>query len=275
MKICCGFTLSVGLLLIMAVSAQAKVEVTDKFHKEIEVGNLDGINIQTTNGSITITGYEQEKLVIDADISVKGKKLEVCQSLIDKVTIYVQEDDGVLEIDTKYRKKKGYKISISFRLDTPNWMKIDATSINGSISVSDITRSVEVSTTNGSVNCRGVTGGIEAHTLNGSVNFMSVAGNLIAATVNGNVSCESVVVMPSTIEFATVNGSISLELGAVPDANIEAQTFNGRINLAGLPDIVISERPIKSFEAVLGDGTGDYEFTTINGNINLVISKGE
>ena len=63
----------ISLLLLGSGTKIQSQELTKKIHKEIEVSKDALIEIDNSHGDLNITSWDQNKVVIDVLITVKGK----------------------------------------------------------------------------------------------------------------------------------------------------------------------------------------------------------
>lgn len=266
------FVFSLSILAPFTGTVFAKNKAEKSFHESVSGKGLDNIEIETTNGSLVVNGYEGDDIIVDAEISVTGRKMEMCQELIEKVHIRLNERGDDLHVDVDFKKKRKYKISVSFDVQLPSRMGLNGNSVNGSIEASNLHGGVDVSTVNGQIICQDISGGIDAGTVNGSIELTDIEGVIDAGTVNGSINCSIGDKAPSRVDFGTVNGNIELDMLSDPNAFVEAAAMNGRIEINGVPGVDISKR-IKSWEGELGNGDGHYEFGTVNGSVTINVEK--
>lgn len=141
-------------------------------------------------------------------------------------------------------------VSVEFTVRIPANARVDASTVNGGMSV------------------EGTSGDIEAHTVNGDVEARSTAGRVEANTVNGSITVRTSASNTSDLEYSTVNGSVTIELAPNTNANVNLSTVNGRIS-SDFPltlDGAINPRRIR---AKLGEGGPTIRANTVNGSIRL------
>ncbi|MDP8228053.1 MAG: DUF4097 family beta strand repeat-containing protein [Candidatus Electryoneaceae bacterium] len=262
-------------MLVLAGDYNNAASVQNDFHQEISAENIQNFGIETVNGSIFISGYDGNTITVDAQLMIRGPKEDVCQGLLERTEVIIEDDNGTLSITVKTKKRKKYTLTATFNIQVPNEMNIHTESANGSITLDHISGTIEIETVNGSINGNYLGGDIDASTINGSINLSDLSGNVDAGTINGGIVCQFLTPTPSHLDLGTINGNIRLELQDSPDVELEAQTINGRINISGVPEALStsdSRHRRRSFEATLGDGSGSYELNTINGSINITVS---
>ncbi|MDP8238022.1 MAG: DUF4097 family beta strand repeat-containing protein [Candidatus Hatepunaea meridiana] len=269
------FILSLSLVILLtltALPALAKITIEDSYNKVMEAAGFEDVSIETVNGSIEVTGYDGDQVTIDAKMEVKGKKEDICKELLSEIEIKINEKGKELEIEADTKDKRGYSVSVSFKIQVPHRMKIEAETVNGSIDVTDINGGANIETINGSLNCSNMICDVDAETINGSINFDDVSGELDAETINGSIDCESALEPPQSISFETINGKVNVELKGIPDAKLNIAAVNGNIKLKGFAEVEL-KRNARSFSSTLGSGAGSYDISTVNGSVTFELKK--
>ena len=141
-------------------------------------------------------------------------------------------------------------VSVHFVVRIPPTAKVDASTVNGGLTVDGTSADIQATTVNGDVDARSTAGRVEASTVNGSITVRTTAAN-----ANG-------------LEYETVNGSITIELPSNTNADVNLSTVNGRIS-SDFPltlDGYINPRRIR---AKLGSGGPTIRASTVNGSVRL------
>lgn len=246
----------------------AKEKAVDSFSKNFPVKNINIATIETTNGAISVTGYDGDEVKIEADFVVKGKKKKICEELVKKIDLIIHIDNNDLNIDTDFKSKMGYSSSVSINLELPYRLKVECESMNGGIFVENITGGVVLETTNGGIKCENVSGGVEVETVNGGVSLNNIEGNTNAETVNGGLLAEFNKTTPDQVSLETVNGRVSVSFANAPNGTVHASTINGSLKISGkkVPKTGFFR---KSYSQQFGEGKGEYTFSTVNGSVNI------
>ena len=128
---------------------------------------------------------------------------------------------------------------------------------------------VEVSTVNGSVDVTGARSQVRAESVNGEVNVTTSAGPVSASSVNGEVRV-SMDKLEGTdaMSFSSVNGTVSLTLPASFDADLQMSTVNGRVR-SDFPITLEGRIDPRRMRGTIGKGGRQVKLSTVNGNIEL------
>jgi DUF4097 and DUF4098 domain-containing protein YvlB len=251
-----------------------KCTAENSFHKNVDADGIDKVSIETINGSINVTGYDGNEIIIDAQLKIKGEEQAVCDELLKKIKIKVDKEGKTLQIEPELdSKKKGYNWSVSFTVQVPKRMLSNAETVNGAVTVKDVAGG-NFETINGGISCHKINGDVKAETINGGIEFSEISGDVEASTINGSVDLECKKVMPSDIDISTINGKISVKILKIPDAELDISAMNGSIRIDGLPNIEMKSKS-RSFSSTLGSGKGNYDLSTINGSVEFEVGKAE
>ena len=142
-------------------------------------------------------------------------------------------------------------VSVVFNVSVPRGVKLDATTVNGEITILDVGEAVKAST------------------VNGSIKAMTARGPLNASTVNGSITARvESMVGEDGITLSTVNGSVMAELPDQINAIIDLSTVNGKFSTDFAVD-ASREKHQKRLHATLGSGGPELKLSTVNGSVTL------
>lgn len=248
-----------------------KQEITQEYHNELSGSGKTGIDVETTNGEISISGYDGETVVIDAELSVTGEKKDVCEDLMKDIKIKIDESGKIINIEAETPKKiskHGYNCSVSFSIKVPTRFSVSAESVNGGLNLENIKGIVAAETVNGGVSLENVWGKMHLETVNGGIDLENIYADVEAETVNGAINAEFKDSAPENVSFEVVNGKIDASFETTPNASIRAETVNGSMRVGGQKIKKTGLIGI-SYRAEMGNGKGDYRFEAVNGSINI------
>ena len=258
--------LALGALVLapLALTSAQRTEQTSDFRwsERIEAGHT--VKVTNINGTVTLRAGSGDRVEVTAvkrwrrgdPASVKiyaarerNGDIRVCPLYEDRDDC----DDQGRRSDSRRRDRddNNNDVSIDFTVVMPRGVNVVAATVNGPVSVSGATESVE------------------AASVNGDVTVESGRGRLSATTVSGTVHAV-VVTRPSDIEFTTVNGSVVAELASNIGADVEMTTVNGGLR----SDYDITMRAGRYFgssiNAHIGPAGGPrMRLTTVNGDVEL------
>lgn len=129
---------------------------------------------------------------------------------------------------------------------------------------------VDMSTVNGSIDVRGATVAVDAHTVNGHIEIATLGGPVTAESVNGGVraTIDQLVNSNEPLELVTVNGSVELAAPAQLNAALDAETVNGGVQ-TDFPITVSSFKAHTHLHGTIGQGGRELRLHTVNGSISI------
>lgn len=155
-----------ALLLIAGINLGAQSLKKD-FHKEYSATSSSELKIDNQFGNITVTDWDQNKVVIDVNIEVTASDESKAQKLLDKINIDFKEDGSQIIAKTKI----GENGNLNFKT------KSDKQSFHIDITVK-CPKSINLSVDNqfGDVIISSLTGPFKADLQFGSLNAVSLTG---------------------------------------------------------------------------------------------------
>jgi DUF4097 and DUF4098 domain-containing protein YvlB len=129
---------------------------------------------------------------------------------------------------------------------------------------------VDMSTVNGSIDVRGATVAVDAHTVNGHIEIATLGGPVTAESVNGGVraTIDKLLNSNEPLELVTVNGSVELAAPAQLNAALDAETVNGGVQ-TDFPVTVSSFKAHTHIHGTIGQGGRELRLHTVNGSISI------
>jgi len=263
-----------ALLLVPLANAE-----TETFDKTYDVSPGIQFEILNRDGSIDITGWDQNRITIHAVKKTRwGGKLE-------NVAIEVLSGAD-FRVETIHVIKKP-KVSVNYDIKVPfNVVVKSVRTSNGAIDLEGTRGDTEISTSNGTIEVEGSEGNVDANTSNGSIEIEDVKGYVSARTSNGSISVEDttgIVELETSngtihaevrevgehgTRLRTSNGAIEVEIDSSLNIDLEAKTSNGKITVDDL-EVVVKEISKTSLRGKLGDGGKKISCRTSNGAIEL------
>ncbi|MDX2130947.1 MAG: DUF4097 family beta strand repeat-containing protein [Planctomycetota bacterium] len=222
-----------------------------------------GLDIATSNGSVTVTVAPGEEVQITAEIRA------LSQARLDATMLGVERsDDGTLSVRVQWpegRRHSNEGCSIDLRVPDASGVVVDTG--NGSITLAGAAGQATLSTSNGSITVSDHSGPVSATTSNGSVNLRDV-GTVRAKSSNGRITVVLRNDVAGPVHCDTSNGSITLEFGTAFDALVDADTSNGGVTVAG-PSLQVVKSGKSSGSFKFGAGTHPSRLDTSNGSITI------
>lgn len=248
------------MLMFVAVVAATPLAAQDyRFTKEMAAGSrlvIDNINgdVSATQGTGRTAEIVVTKSVTRGDGNLVKAVLEEDNGVIRVCTIYLNRNPGRKtcsgDYNDSWRRRERLNVEMTYVVRVPVGVRLDAETVNGSVSVI------------------GLDAPVRAETVNGGVEFEGTAATALA-TVNGQI--RGVFTRASwegTLRIETVNGKIDLAFPAGLNAEVSGETVNGGINTE-FPITIEGKWGPKSFRGIIGSGGRSLKVETVNGGITL------
>jgi len=246
--------LAAGLLLARALTATTLEET---FDQTFAFAPGDLLELDNTNGNVHIEAWDRQEIHILATKKVKASSSEKAEALMQDLQIEVEPSSGRIRVDTEYPSNKDRWFSSGSSSSVRYEIKIPASA------------DLNVSTVNGNVTIGNISGDLELGTTNGNVSVSESGGRLNVRTTNGSINAElSEIAIGEDMVFRTTNGGITLSLPASTQANLTARTTNGSIK-TDFPITVQGTFSRTRLEGELNGGGGSIELRTTNGSIRI------
>ncbi|NJE26033.1 hypothetical protein E3E22_05250 [Thermococcus sp. MV5] len=218
------------------------IEVVEREYKmrpgmKLKLGNI--------NGYVKMEGYEGDTLKLRAE-----KKWGLLGA---EPKIKIKKEGDTLVIKVKQKRSFGMSIgesAVNFELLIPREVEVEVASVNGSITVKNISKAGKIATVNGRIHVENVEAK-KISTVNGTI-------KVLMAKINNDAG------------ISTVNGSIEVYVSRNANVEVKASTVNGKIN-TDMPG-EISKTHIygpKSFTGVLGEGRHKLKISAVNGSVTI------
>ncbi|HEG42642.1 MAG TPA: hypothetical protein ENH94_01190 [Phycisphaerales bacterium] len=226
---------------------------------------------ETHNGSVTVNGIEGNVCVLTAVIVARSDSVENAQKLAEQIDIKLVQSgtnikvkiDKPLFIDEQY-------VSINLEVLLPIRVRLNLTTHNGTINITDIIGEIKAVTHNGSINTKTTSGGMDLETHNGRIECRQLIGDLRVETHNGsaNIAFSEKAASVCNANISTYNGGISVRFPPETSSILEASTHNGSIRTE-LDITMVGTISDNNIKGILGAGEGEIKLKTHNGSIRI------
>ena len=223
-------------LLLPAVLAAALVSLTGcdfedfggigkfsrDFHYNYAMNSNATLNLETFNGSVEISGWDQNT------IDITGAKYGPTQADADDLQVNISHTADEVTIRVIRPAERRNNLGAKFNIRLPRTVHLDRiTSSNGSIHTMECVGPSRFKSSNGAIKVEGLRGDLEALTSNSAVELLDVEGNVTAHTSNGRVRADRLL---GTLDATTSNSSIQATIDRA-DRPVRVETSNGAIDL--------------------------------------------
>ncbi len=252
--------------------------LTDSFHKEIsELAELTTITLDNVNGDCHFfLAPKQNKLAINATITVKGSSDEACESYYQKVRIEVSRANHVLKIRVNHPHSSSFfglgnstRLSVDFEISIPVSMDVSVNLVNGNVHVEKM-KVGRVEIVNGKVKMEGVIGAsVEA--VNSCVQISGLKEWTVVNAVNGSLKLASVSSDLKKIKVEFVNGSITVDIPASCLGELKMDSATGTVMLKEKTGVKNWKTRVRGKKIHISDkGQAEIYLENVNGRITLL-----
>ncbi len=184
-------------LLVMPVAAQTREQNHAEFHESYNLNSGGTVSVNNVSGSIHVTGWDENKVRVDAVKRPQRKNED-----LDKVEIQVVASSARVEIRTIYPRSlgPGNNISVDYEVKVPRTALINSlSSTSGDITLSNVSAKAVART---------ISGAISVQTIGGDGNFSTTSGNLTASDIKGALVIRTV---SGSLQITNVGGQLSAQ----------------------------------------------------------------
>jgi DUF4097 and DUF4098 domain-containing protein YvlB len=235
------------------------------FHYSYPLDGNGKVSIETFNGSIEVSGWDQDA------VDISGTKYGPTQEIADDLQVAVDHTASAVSMRAVRPSMRRGNVGAKFVVKVPRGAVLDwLSSSNGAIRVTDGTGPARLHTSNGAIRVQGLGGGLDAQTSNGGItaDLASVDGPVHVETSNGSIELRLPQRIKDDVRAHTSNGGITVRLPEGLDARISAHTSNAHIT-SDFDLRMQGEISRNRIDGVIGNGGPLLDLSTSNGTIHL------
>lgn len=225
-------------------------DITERVDNSYPLNAEGRVSISNINGRIELEGWDKEEAALV--IEKTGPSKEV----LDTVKVIVDSDKDHFRLRTEHQDwprpmdpNSKRQVQVVIKMKLPIRAVLDEIeSVNGDITISNFTNSVNAS-------C-----------VNGSVSISRLQGRAVASTVNGSIAADYGRLDPQTqVDLSSVNGPVKINIPTDSDVTLKGETMNGGITT----DFGLAVRKANfvghSLYSRLGGGAASVKVESVNG----------
>ncbi len=233
------------------------------FHYSYPCAAGSRVSVETFNGSVEITGWDQ------ASIEIDGTKYGPSQSAADSLRIDIDRGTGSVSIRAVRPVERRNNMGARFAIKLPRTAVLERiTTNNGAISTADGIGPSHFRSSNGPVRVERLRGRLDAETSNGPIDLVEVEGDVQLRTSNGHVGVRG---LRGSLDATTSNSAITAQIDRTT-SDVRANSSNGSINLELPPDFAAGVRAHTSNSSIEvhlpRNANAHVTASTNNGSIN-------
>jgi DUF4097 and DUF4098 domain-containing protein YvlB len=254
------------------------------FHYSYPLKSGGALSVETFNGSIEISGWDQET------VDISGTTTGPTQEEADNLKVGIDHSADAVSVRVQKPSYRRNNLGARFVIKAPRGVRLDRiVTSNGPIRTMDVAGSARLHTSNGGVRVERLQGDVDVETSNGGIDLRDVDGQITAHTSNGHIHAEGNRA-DAPVRVESSNGPVELAFPSGFHAAVRARTSNGGITLHLPPDLnaQVSAHTSNSsittdyevhmqgsvnkhqLEAMIGTGGPLIDLSTSNGPIRLL-----
>jgi hypothetical protein len=225
-------------------------EVSEPFSYVLSLTDQSGIEMQSTNGSVTILTRENlDSLKITGKRRVRSESTEDAQEHLELLKVNIFEGNETIFISTEQPSQShGRTYLVDYVIEMPIKWNVQISQINGNFDIAT------------------VIGDLNTELTNGNITLHKVYGTVRTQLVNGIISATVVVPDSGYCHLNNVNGQILLTIPDTTSALFHASVVNGSVAVHNLVITQMQSSP-KEIQGRLGTGSGVISCILVNGQI--------
>src|SRR4051812_2393305 len=170
---------SLGLIGCMDGEFGSSDRYQADFHYTYDLQPGGRINIESFNGSVEITGWDDNK------VEVRGAKYASTEEMRDRIKIEARNSAESIDLRAIRPSGRFGNMGARFIVHVPRTAILDRISTsNGSIRVRDVASAAHLTTSNSRILAENLTGDLDARTSNGAIEVDNIGGALRLKTSN-------------------------------------------------------------------------------------------
>jgi len=254
-----GLVILSSVALLTGVLSAAGETHEEKFEKTEALARSGKVLISNISGEIEVKTWTEEKVKIDAVKISEASSPEKAKENSAAVAIEVTKQGDVLQIETKYPRRKGFwgdegvDVTVNYKLWIPDKASVEAKSVSGDIAFASIGGSIKGKAVSGSISVAGAAAGADCDSVSGELNLSDITGDAYLKTVSGGIEVDRI---KGAVDAESVSGGLRfLDVSAA--RTVSAKTVSGNVVYQGLIN-----------------PQGRYGFKSHSGNIRLTLPAG-
>lgn len=227
-------------------------QAQEAFFFEEDATGVSGFELEGVNGNIDVIAVSgTEDFVVEGFKRVRSSSLADAEEQLERLEVVVTfEGDAIVIRTDQPSDAQGRTFEVEYDLTVPERLEGDILNVNGNILVDSMDDDLQVTTTNGNIS-------LQDH-----------SGSAVMRTTNGNVGATVTMPLGGEIIMRAVNGNMDLDVPQSTSATFSARLANGEITTSNLSLSDAQATPV-SLTGVLGNGNGEIDIETVNGNISV------
>ncbi|MFB3789378.1 MAG: DUF4097 domain-containing protein [bacterium] len=241
----------------------------------VDAAEVKSAEFRTINGFVDVKPQEPDapnRIDVKAEIRLTrgwlGSEAKVLQ-VKESVDVVTTREKDRLRVEAVQPKTLpwGVSVVVNLTVKVPKELPLDAVTVNGSVTVREVSAAVKLESVNGKIEAEACTGPLRAETVNGSVHLANTASWVQAETVNGSVDIQMAGAPDKDSSVETVNGSVRIQLPGESGLTLDLENSNGGMHFENRT--FAGDRQKHKVQGTIHGGGPVLRIRTVNGSITL------
>ncbi|HWR82651.1 MAG TPA: DUF4097 family beta strand repeat-containing protein [Candidatus Deferrimicrobium sp.] len=229
---------AIGCLVVLPSALYGAEEHTFTWQKTVDPAHPCAVHVDLAKGSVTVTGTDEDKIVIDAITRLRAADRKESEEVADHVEIRVDTADGKVAVSTNYltmpdRGQSSWQkvlgagsdsyCSVDYTISLPLKSSLAIRSMAADISLSNIEGEIQIDNAAGATRAEFILGAVDIRQPQGEVDLKWVEGNIRIRSSSGRITIHQ---SRGSVDLSTETGDVRVqtELDSRNDFVVETGT---------------------------------------------------
>ncbi len=240
-----------------------------------DAAGLKSAEFRSINGFVDVKPQDPDspnQVDVHAEIQLTrgllGSEAKVLQ-VKESVDVVVSREEDRLRVEAVQPKTMpwGVSVVVNLTVKVPKELPLDAVTVNGPVTVREVSAPVKLESVNGRVEAEACAGPLRAETVNGAVRLVNTTSWVQAETVNGSVEIQMAGAPDQDSSVETVNGSVRIATPPKTGLTLDFENSNGGMHFEN--ETFAGERQKHKVQGTIHGGGPVLRVRTVNGGITL------
>jgi DUF4097 and DUF4098 domain-containing protein YvlB len=264
-----GTALAACAIVALANGCSSGPSVSGSFERTFTVTGHTRLELNTASGDVSITGSDDQKVHVHADVRVSGRGLnDANKEMADIVANppLTQTPEGIRIGREGLRL---HDVSISYSIEVPRDTEVSSNTASGAQAVRGLDGPIKLQSASGAVRAEDIKGEAQLSSMSGSVTATNMGDIVRASSASGDVTVNGA---KGDVRAKDESGNIQINK---PGARVEAQNTSGNIEVQGATSDA-KAHSVSGNVAVRGNpsASGYWDLKTISGGADIGVASG-
>jgi hypothetical protein len=246
--------------------------VSEEWRGSYDVISPANVLIRNVNGTISVQGISGSAVKVFAQKTGIGDTRGLAANALNRIQFVAhQESSSLVRLDSSFagNEGRGQSWRVNYVVSVPLDTAIDAITVNGRVTIENLSGRVRARSTTGGVSVRDVTGRVDLHAEHDGIEARNV-GSIIAWAVSGGIVAEIGKIGADGLALRSTNGDINVRLPLDTRGRLDISNRHGSVNLGNFRKVLGAARVRDGrLTTDLNGGGPPITLTSLKGEIRL------